>query len=326
MSQASRHRARGGFTLIEVLASVVLTAIVMAVAVSIYIDFSDQAGRAEERVRQSLHRSAVLDRIARDMQGATLQKKPDSVDPLYHPWIFVADSDYAPAGSDRVKFISRSQIAQGSEGGNGGLVTIAYFLRPDEDAEGAFDLYRWSSPGLPAGGDREFPTAEDERSLLLGEGVALFQMRFLSAEGEWAESWDSTQLVESSELPASVEIEVALRSEDEDESDTFGQALFSGGGDLESEKTMRRVILPVQPIDIAEMIAKRNEAEASRNNDTSGLLAGEAGDSDFNPDDFSLDDLPPSCAGGMNPACEAQLRGQLGDSVVDEALQRLPMP
>jgi hypothetical protein len=98
------------------------------------------------------------------------------------------------------------------------------------------------------------------------------------------ESWDSSQLVESSELPVAVEIEVALVP--------HGEA--ADGDELAKEPVLyaRRVLLPMRPLDLAALLDP-------------GQGGGGAGDEDEDCQytlaeclDFSQLGLPGADAGG----------------------------
>ena len=88
-SSISARTLRSGFTLIEVLGAVFLTGVVLAVAVSLQVNLSEQSERAIEVMRVDLTASAVLDRVARDVSGASLLVRPsEETDPNLHPWFF----------------------------------------------------------------------------------------------------------------------------------------------------------------------------------------------------------------------------------------------
>ena len=77
--------------------------------------------------------------------------------------------------------------------------------------------------------------------MLLADGLASFGVRFIDELGEQTSSWDSSQLIESSELPLAVEIEVALLDPE-------------GDPDAEPQPYSRRVLLPVRPLDLEELL------------------------------------------------------------------------
>ena len=230
---------RAGFTLIEVLAAVLLTSIVIGVAMAFYVEVSRSTTEATERLRAARGSAAVLDRVARDIQGALLVEKPGALDPLSHPWIFRAVREHGGAGADRVLFTTQSHATKSSEGHHSDFAVMAYMLERSEDGD-SYELLRWIDPVLPSG-QPQFPVANDERLMVLADGVESFSMRFHDGEGEVQDEWDSSLLVESSDLPIAVEIELALLS---DETDTEDFAFDEEPGNVYK----RMVVLPVRPI------------------------------------------------------------------------------
>jgi type II secretory pathway component PulJ len=232
-------RRIAAFTLIEVLAVILMIAMVLGFALDFYVDLSDASTRASEHIRVIRQSTALLDRIAADFERTLLVVKPEETDPLAHPWIFLGESHRSESGSDRVKFVARRSITRRGDGPVSDLEMVAYVLRPSEEDDD-YELYRWSAPGLPEGLDREFPPADHPDSLLLADGVAEFGVRFLSEGGSWSDTWDSSQLLQSSQLPLAVEIEVAL-------------ALPPNAPDEPPSYYTRQVMLPVRPLDLVEL-------------------------------------------------------------------------
>ena len=242
---------RAGFTLIEVLAVLFLTSLVLGVALNFYIDLSNQSQHASEATREVRRAASLLDRVARDRERALLVQKPPETDPLDHPWVFVSESQYAEQGADRVKFVTRRRADRRTREGTSDIAIVSYGLRPRELA-GDFEILRWSRPGLPEALDRDFPPADDPEALVLADGVSRFELRFLDPEGAGVEEWDSSQLLDSSELPRAVEITVALASTNRET------------GELEtSPPYVRRVMLPVRPLDMATLLDPVAYAEAA---------------------------------------------------------------
>jgi type II secretory pathway component PulJ len=244
-----------GFTLIEVLAGLFLTSVVVTVAISFYINLSDSSSRAAEIVRSAIHATSMLDRIARDVGGARLLVKPDETDPLDHPWFFVAENRYGWQGADRIMFVTRAQKARASAYHVSDLAVVAYFTVPEEDE--SLTLYRWASPGLPLAYRPDFPMLQDDRSQILGEGLKSFAITFLGDDGEWVGEWDSTQIVESSELPFAVEISISMLDNRGGEQDDFL---------ADEESTVyytRTLALPMRPLDLEAMILAKLEGETA---------------------------------------------------------------
>jgi hypothetical protein len=138
---------------------------------------------------------------------------------------------------------------------------VAYTLDRAEDGEG-FALRRWSISELPEGLERTLPLPDDPNAFVVSDEIELFRVRFLDELGEWKEEWDSTQIVESGELPLAVEIEVALRNpNDEAEDDGFAP---------EPRVYARHIALPLRPIDLEVLLDPTSEE----------ALAGGEGDED----------------------------------------------
>lgn len=240
----SATRTRG-FTLIEVLGVILVTTILLSVAIDFYIDLSRETQRAAENTREVRRATSILDRVAADLERAVLVRKPAEVDPLAHPWYFIAEPRYAVAGADRIQFIAR-QSPRSSTGPAEHLALVAYSLRRSEEGDG-FELRRWSSPGLPDRTDRDFPSETDPQQLLVADDIQHFAARFLDGEGQWTESWDSSQYLDTSELPLAVELELALGNDPD-----FVLA-------EETPRYTRQVQLPVRPLDLAQLLSDGDE-------------------------------------------------------------------
>jgi type II secretion system (T2SS) protein J len=252
-----RARRRGGlgFTLFEVLGVVLVTALLLGATISFYLNLTRQATRASENTREVRRAATLVDRIAADLEHTLLVQKPAEEDPLLRPWLFVAEARYPQEGpqrgSDQLKFIRR-EIPRSSEGPASDLAMVAYTLQRSEDGEN-FELRRWSTSELPETLDREFPPADDPASLLVADDLRYFALRFLDDSGQWRDRWDSTQIAESSELPAAVEIEVALAPSGP--VDPSPDAV-----EPEPLHYAREVELPLRPIDL-ETLFNPNEKE-----------------------------------------------------------------
>jgi type II secretory pathway component PulJ len=244
-------RARSAaFTLIEVLAVLFLTAIVIGVALNFFVELSNQSARATETTRDVRRATSLLDRVAHDFERTVLVSKPAETDPLAHPWIFLAESRLSDGGADRVKFVTRRSPEGRFDAPRSDIAVITYALAPRED-DGGFDLVRSTAP-LPTQLDREFPPSGDESLVPLAENIESFHLRFLGENGDWVTEWDSSQLLDSSELPIAVEIEVALAEDlpSDDELDV-----------QEPQSYKRRVLLPLRPFDLAALFDPTAGAE-----------------------------------------------------------------
>lgn len=251
-----------GFTLFEVLGVVFVTAITIGFATDFYIDLSRASVRASASTREIRRSTSLLDRVARDFESAILVAKPAEVDPLSHPWLFVGESRRGDEGADHIKFVTRNFQPRRSDQPQSDLMLVAYTVRRNEDDE-SLELLRWTSPRLPESLDRSFPSEDDEAAVLLAEGLASFGVRFFDAAGEATDRWDSTTLVQSGQLPAAIEINVALADLDDPEWDASDATVYK-----------RWVRLPVQTLDLAVLL------DPSFRNANAAGEGGEDGDED----------------------------------------------
>jgi len=236
-------RKRGGFTLIEVMAVVALIGFVFFVALNFYTDLSRASNRAANHTRGVRRASAILDRVARDLEGTLLLVKPPEMDPLAFPWIFLGETRLGGDASERLKFVTRNHNPTRTDAAETNLATVAYMVEPQPDDSIA--LYRWTSPHLPESLDKAFPREGDDGSFLLAEGLQSFGFIFLSEDGELRSEWDSSTVLESSSLPLAVEIQLSLmadRTSDEEEPPVY----------------RRRVLIPVRPLDLAALADPNN--------------------------------------------------------------------
>jgi hypothetical protein len=52
--------------------------------------------------------------VAQDLSNTVFLRKPEAVDPIAHPWIFLAESRGSELGADRVKFVTPATIRAGA--------------------------------------------------------------------------------------------------------------------------------------------------------------------------------------------------------------------
>jgi hypothetical protein len=214
------------------------TAVLMLFAVNFYLEITRASEAATAQTRDCRRAIALLDRIARELQGAVLVKKPAELDPLFHPWVFLAEDRGGAEGAEHLRFTTRSRILRSSALHESDLEVVSYALR--EADSGGLELLRWSSPRLPDELDRSFPTGED--AVVFAQDLAAFGVRFMDDTSQWKSEWDSSTLVDSSELPLAAEISVALLAE----SDPFQEE--------EPQIYQRQVLIPVRPLDLEALL------------------------------------------------------------------------
>jgi type II secretion system protein J len=248
-----RLRSIGAFTLMEVMAAIFLTAVIVAFAVGFFINLSDSSTRATRIVEKDLRAATALNRVARDLSNAAMMVRGAEESPLSDPWFFVAENHRAFAGSDRIKFIMRGQRANTSAYHRSDLMQVAYQTR--SEADGSLSLYRWTSPSLAGGYDTDYPLFDDERNFVLVEGLNSFTLRFLDQAGAWLDEWDSTRVEHPSDLPHAVEIELSIWSPE----------VERDGGLHPQDEAMytRQIILRQRPVNLHLMMEEKLQAEVS---------------------------------------------------------------
>ncbi len=286
------------FTLIEMLAVVLLTTLVLVFAIDFYLDMSRASNAAVEESRNARRAAVLMDRVARDLEAAYHVKKPDAVDPLEHPWLFLAEEGRGEEGAGRLKFVTRSHRPVRDDALESDLAMVVWMLEQGDNDD--FELRRWSSAQLPEGLDRDFPSSED--SFVVADGLADFGVRFQGEEGDWRDRWDTSLLTDSSELPLAAEITVALyRNEDSEEVEG---------------PFVRRVLLPLRAIDLEVELEKAGLGTATGDGGDDDEDGGD-GDGDDEGDGSSADDDTEGDDGGT---------GSMAGVTVQEALDRGLLP
>ena len=203
-------RSPSGFTLLEILVAIALTSVIMLFAVQIFRQITQTQDRARPDRSRDLPALVFLDRIERELTGATLRIKPDEIDRLSFPWLFAAeDRVFGSNDSDALRFVTQTPArAPGQH--DGGLRVVHYALAEAPEDDTRLDLYRFEER-LPPNLRKEI-RIEDGSPVL--EDVHVFRLRF-SDGVDWSDSWDSTAISQLDRLPGSVEVAIQLYEEDE---------------------------------------------------------------------------------------------------------------
>ena len=171
----NQPRKRRGFTLIEVMAVVALIGFVFFVALNFYTDLARASARASDHTRGVRRASAILDRVARDIEGAVLLVKPPEMDPLAFPWIFLGETRLGGDASERLKFITSNHNPTRTDAADSNLATVAYTVesRPDDSVA----VFRWTSPHLPDKPRQELPERGRRRVVPARRGPRNFRIQ-----------------------------------------------------------------------------------------------------------------------------------------------------
>lgn len=221
-----------GFTLLEILVTIGLTAIIVLFSYQIFRQINQTQERARPDRQRDLVAEVFLDRFERELVGTVLLVKPEAQERLDFPWMFVGeDRVFGTNDSDGVRFITQSP-ARAPGHVQGGLRTVSYGIDAAVDDE-RLDLFRFEEE-LPENLQKEIRLIDAQPVL---EDVARFSLRFQDEEtAVWRDAWDSTQVENPDALPFSVEVGLQLYEEDSD------------GARIAGREFLRTIELPVRPI------------------------------------------------------------------------------
>lgn len=242
MSRAGRSRR--GFTLLETLAVVGITGFLVTAITGMYIGIMRNSERATVATRDVRMASAILDRVAHDLEQAYLLELEEDDDPLTHPWLFVSNNRTGQFGADQVMFTTLSHDERGrsaERASNSGLATYSYWLETNEDE--SYDLLRLIHPRPPA--SSSFPRGDEPGTTLVAQELGAFSLRFMDETGSWLDTWDSTTLIDSEQLPLMVEISLGFLPPAEAIALETADSLTEP---LELNEYRRRVVLFQRPV------------------------------------------------------------------------------
>jgi len=130
------------------------------------------------------------------------------------------------------------------------------------DRDGTLELLRWSSPQLPDGLDRSFPSDPADGALVLARGIEQFGVRLLGADGKWKSTWDSSEVADADQLPLAAEISLTLVEDPPpDRQRAEPPAPY-----------VRRVLIPLRPLDLDKMLHpdQKGDKNAKEGDSTKG--------------------------------------------------------
>ena len=239
--------SRAAFTLIEMLAVLLLVSAILLFVSHSYANFARQSAEVLRRAESDRRAVFLLDLVASDLERAVLWRKRPEVDPIDHPWLFLAENRDGEPGADRLKFATRGRDSD--------FELVAWMAREGDD--GDLELLRWSADELPERLDRDFPDRRGtgrEDMETVAAGLADFGLRLQHEDGSWFEEWDSSTRVHSGRLPTAVEIRVALRAPA-----PRGVAARRDPDGSEDERTVgpfqRTILLPLRPYEPEDLEA-----------------------------------------------------------------------
>ena len=185
---------QSGFTLIEVLVTVSITAVLLSTVYGIFTGVSNARKRVETDGR-GYHLARVLsDRLAREIRSTYWQQDHEGT-------VFFGESDSAGNGTLELSTTAASPLGRSA----GGIARISYSLEEDRfEGERRWRLIRREAPLY----DMEFDRREGQR---LSDSVRLFALRYYDGN-RWLDQWDAAA---RDRLPQLVEIRMEIVAGDD---------------------------------------------------------------------------------------------------------------
>jgi len=198
-------RSERGFTLIEVMIAVALTAVIGAMALGAFQRASAARQAVEEQDERVSGARAALGRIASELSMAFVSDHFDHRRYRDRPTVFRGRDG---GDRDRLSFATMSHVRGVRDAKESDQMAVAYEVDVDPDASGAYALFR----SVKARIDDE-PDRDASRTVLLRH-VTGFDVSYWDwQKQEWAREW-STAPGERELLPTRVRLKLTLRMPD----------------------------------------------------------------------------------------------------------------
>jgi type II secretion system protein J len=204
---AHRVSTSRGFTLLEVLASMAMTAVMLAALQSVFYTAIRARERTYERIEAGQPNHYVIELLKRDLVCAA---PPSGI--LAGPFVGETE-ELSDARLDTLEFCTASGVVD-EENPWGDVQKLLYSLEePEEDEDGeetpGWELVRSITRNLLPLTEEEEP--EEQRLL---SGVNSFQLEYYDGDA-WTDQWDSTTVENETPVAMKVRIDFEAPSEDE---------------------------------------------------------------------------------------------------------------
>ena len=219
-----------GFTLLEILVSVFIMAMILTFAFEAYKGIENAYTRVGAVNNRDRAARVVLDRIERELVGTVMIQRVKGSDPLLQPYFFYGETKpYADSEGDTLRFVTRTPLR--SPGVTSpGMQIVTYGAVPAQSGPG-LSLLRQAEP-LPMQLAKEVVWAQPD---IVADNVALFLARYEGDDEASVEGWDSTGVAQLDQIPKALVVTVSLW-----ETDPSGQP-------TQGPEFTRAIELPVRP-------------------------------------------------------------------------------
>jgi general secretion pathway protein J len=203
----SRRRSQRGMTLLEVLVSVGILAMIGTLLYGA-LDGMQKARQGIERIDDRYHQGRqALTRISRELQSAFLSlHTPQQIANAVRTTVFIGTDS---GTSDRIDFTSFSHKRLARNVHESDQNELSYFMGRDPDRSDKYDLLRREQKEI------DLDPTHGGTVLVLCEDVTTFDVQYLEPSTDtWLDSWDSTQPAAQGQfnrLPLQVRVRLWLR-------------------------------------------------------------------------------------------------------------------
>jgi len=200
----SPHRVQGsssgGFTLVEVMASVAILALVAAVTFTIVFGAVKRSGFIDRDLQLRTEAASIVALVAEDIRGAYVKKGAA-------PWFRGEDGFLMDIPTDRVMLLSSSVLPFSPEITSGSFGEVEYYVSSGEKEQVVL-VRREQAPASA-------PYDEGGEAWEVTRRLAFFDLSYSDGE-EWYDEWDASSGVGPGDgkLPRKVRIKLSLKEED----------------------------------------------------------------------------------------------------------------
>jgi prepilin-type N-terminal cleavage/methylation domain-containing protein len=206
---------RSAFTLVEVMAAIVILALIAAVTFAIVFGAVKRSRHIDREIQLQTEAAAIISLVVEDIRGAYLQKG-------VAPYLIGENGFTGDTPTDSIDLLTTSVLPVSPEIYTGSAGEVGYFV--DDEQKGTLILLRREqSPEAP-------PYDEGGDVYVVTDRLGSFDLSFSDGE-DWFDEWDSQSDVSymNRKLPRKVRIEVKLKEQ-------------------ESTVTYRTVVAPVMAV------------------------------------------------------------------------------
>jgi general secretion pathway protein J len=203
--RARRRRAEGGLTLLEVLVSIAILAMIATLIYGAF-DSLSRGKRAEakrgDRARQARN---AIDRMVRELAGAYVSMHQPHNVALQTRATGIVGRNGNPF--DRIDFSAFAHRRLERESKESDQAEIGYFVAADPEVDGKMDLVRREQVPM------DMDLLRGGVVNVLCENVESFDLRYLDpATGMWVEAWDTTSVTaQLNRIPLAIRVTLVLK-------------------------------------------------------------------------------------------------------------------